>query len=100
MQAERLAAALPLPQLHLPFVFDGDIGRRQIEALATALGAAIDRCVAIEQRLQEVRVPAQMPWQEAGLDSLAYVERVDPGMAAAISAKNVTNPAGTTKRAM
>ena len=41
-QAERLAAALPLAQLHLPFVFDADIGRPQIETLATALGAAID----------------------------------------------------------
>ena len=42
VQADRLAAALPLAQLHLPFVFDGDIGRPQIEALATALGAAVE----------------------------------------------------------
>ena len=42
MQAERLAAALPLPQLHLPFVFDGDLGRPQVELLASALGNAID----------------------------------------------------------
>jgi anion-transporting ArsA/GET3 family ATPase len=42
MQAERLAAALPLAQLHLPFVFDGDLGRPQVELLATALGTAID----------------------------------------------------------
>ncbi|MFM7617036.1 MAG: ArsA-related P-loop ATPase [Actinomycetes bacterium] len=40
-QAEHLAAALPLPQLHLPFVFDADIGRVQVEALATALSVAI-----------------------------------------------------------
>jgi hypothetical protein len=42
MQAGNLAVALPLAQLRLPFVFDGDIGRPQIETLATALGAAID----------------------------------------------------------
>jgi len=35
-QAERLAQALPLPQIRLPFVFSSEIGLAQIEALADA----------------------------------------------------------------
>jgi anion-transporting ArsA/GET3 family ATPase len=41
-QAAHLAVALPLAQVHLPFIFDADIGRPQIETLASAFGAAID----------------------------------------------------------
>lgn len=40
-QAAALAAALPLPQLRLPFVFDSEIGRPQLERLADALAAGI-----------------------------------------------------------
>ena len=35
-QAERLAAALPLPQIRLPFVFTAEIGPTEIEQLANA----------------------------------------------------------------
>ena len=35
-QAERLAAALPLPQIRLPFVFTSEIGPAEIEQLADA----------------------------------------------------------------
>ena len=41
-QAAALAAALPLPQLRLPFVFEAEIGRPQLEALADALAAGIE----------------------------------------------------------
>ncbi len=39
-QADRLAGRLPLPQLHLPFVF-GEIGPAHVEVLADALTAGI-----------------------------------------------------------
>ena len=35
-QADRLAAALPLPQIRLPFVFTSEIGPAEIEQLADA----------------------------------------------------------------
>ena len=41
-QAERLAAALPLPQILLPFVFTSEIGPPQIETLADALTEGIE----------------------------------------------------------
>ncbi|MFM7270964.1 MAG: ArsA family ATPase [Actinomycetes bacterium] len=40
-QAAVLADALPLPQLRLPFVFEAEIGRPQLDALADALAAGI-----------------------------------------------------------
>lgn len=40
-QAERLAEALPLPQIHLPFCFDADIGPTQLDRLADAMLAGI-----------------------------------------------------------
>lgn len=36
-QTARLAESLPLPQIHLPFCFDGDIGAEQLDALAEAM---------------------------------------------------------------
>ncbi|MDP9069831.1 MAG: ATPase [Actinomycetota bacterium] len=36
-QVERLARALPLPQLHLPFLFTTEVGRAEVEALARGL---------------------------------------------------------------
>jgi anion-transporting ArsA/GET3 family ATPase len=36
-QVGRLSDRLPLPQLHLPFVFDAELGPRQLERLADAL---------------------------------------------------------------
>lgn len=36
-QTERLAEVLPLPQIHLPFCFDDDIGPDQLDRLADAL---------------------------------------------------------------
>ncbi|MBS1847055.1 MAG: P-loop NTPase [Actinobacteria bacterium] len=36
-QAERLADALPLPQIHLPFCFDAEIGPTQLDRLADAM---------------------------------------------------------------
>jgi len=38
----RLEAALPLPQIRLPFLFTTDIGPPELEALARALLAEID----------------------------------------------------------
>lgn len=40
-QAAQLASALPLPQLRLPFIFEAEIGRPQLEHLADALAAGI-----------------------------------------------------------
>lgn len=40
-QLGRLADALPLPQLHLPFLFTTEVGRTEIEALAQALAHAV-----------------------------------------------------------
>jgi dethiobiotin synthetase len=42
-QVARLAAALPLPQLHLPSLFTVDLVPADIEHLATALAAEIER---------------------------------------------------------
>ncbi|HEX5615395.1 MAG TPA: ArsA-related P-loop ATPase [Acidimicrobiia bacterium] len=36
-QAERLAQLLPLPQLRLPYLFDAEIGRAELDVLADAL---------------------------------------------------------------
>ena len=41
-QVERLAKALPLPQLPLPFLFTTEVGRPQVDALAGALAAAVE----------------------------------------------------------
>jgi anion-transporting ArsA/GET3 family ATPase len=41
-QAHRLSSRLPLPQLHLPFVFDADITRDDLAVLADALSAEIE----------------------------------------------------------
>ena len=41
-QCERLARALPLPQVHLPFLFTADIGPSEIETLADALATGVD----------------------------------------------------------
>ena len=40
-QLGRLADALPLPQLHLPFLFTTEVGRTEIEALAQALADGV-----------------------------------------------------------
>ncbi len=42
-QVARLAGALPLPQLHLPSLFTVDLGPPEIEQLASALAAAVER---------------------------------------------------------
>jgi hypothetical protein len=41
-QVDRLAAALPLPQLHLPFLFEADLGPVEIAELARALAGEIE----------------------------------------------------------
>jgi anion-transporting ArsA/GET3 family ATPase len=41
-QADRLASKLPLPQLRLPFVFDADIARPDLDVLAGALASQIE----------------------------------------------------------
>ncbi len=41
-QAERLAKALPLPQLSLPFLFTNEIGPTEIDTLADALAASVE----------------------------------------------------------
>ena len=40
-QVGRLAAAVDLPQLHLPFVFETDLGPPEVETLADELADAI-----------------------------------------------------------
>ena len=40
-QTERLADALPLPQITLPYLFDAEIGLTQLDELATALLAGV-----------------------------------------------------------
>ena len=40
-QVTRLAASVDLPQLHLPFVFETDLGPSEVETLADELAAAI-----------------------------------------------------------
>ena len=40
-QIGRLADALPLPQLHLPFIFSDRLGPTELDALAAALAAAV-----------------------------------------------------------
>jgi len=40
-QVARLAVGLPLPQLHLPFLFTTDIGPAEIDGLAAALADAV-----------------------------------------------------------
>jgi anion-transporting ArsA/GET3 family ATPase len=40
-QVRRLRDLLPLPQLHLPFLFTGEIGRRETESLARALAGEV-----------------------------------------------------------
>lgn len=41
-QLERLDAALPLPQLRLPYLFDAELGPTQLDDLATALLADVE----------------------------------------------------------
>jgi anion-transporting ArsA/GET3 family ATPase len=42
-QIRRLADALPLPQIHLPFIFNTEIGTEALDVLAAALGDGIRR---------------------------------------------------------
>lgn len=42
-QADRLAAALPLPQIRLPFVFTSEIGLAQVESLADSFTEGLER---------------------------------------------------------
>jgi anion-transporting ArsA/GET3 family ATPase len=41
-QVARLQEALPLPQLHLPFLFTTDLGLAEVDELAIALGHAVE----------------------------------------------------------
>jgi anion-transporting ArsA/GET3 family ATPase len=41
-QADRLAERLPLPQIRLPFLFSGDLHRREIEQLADAFAVGVE----------------------------------------------------------
>ena len=49
-QIARLTAALPLPQLHLPTVFNVDLGPSDIDHLAAAMAAGIERLSAAQDR--------------------------------------------------
>jgi anion-transporting ArsA/GET3 family ATPase len=42
-QVARLAQELPLPQLHLPFLFTPEVGPEELEILATALGEQVEK---------------------------------------------------------
>ncbi|HEV3401527.1 MAG TPA: ArsA-related P-loop ATPase [Acidimicrobiales bacterium] len=46
-QTARLAQALALPQLHLPALFDVNVGLAQIDRLADALAAGVERLVTV-----------------------------------------------------
>jgi anion-transporting ArsA/GET3 family ATPase len=43
VQVARLAEALPLPQLHLPFLFTTDLGLAEVDELAVALSHAVEQ---------------------------------------------------------
>src|SRR5436853_293649 len=47
-QLKRLADALPLPQLHVPWVFTSEVGLEQIDHLADALAASVTSLAAVE----------------------------------------------------
>jgi anion-transporting ArsA/GET3 family ATPase len=47
-QVARLAQSLALPQLHLPALFDVDVGLTQIDRLADALAAGVEALVAVQ----------------------------------------------------
>jgi anion-transporting ArsA/GET3 family ATPase len=47
-QVDRLAAELPLPQLHLPYLFDSEIGPANVDRLARELVAGIERVPAAD----------------------------------------------------
>lgn len=49
-QVARLTAALPLPQLHLPTIFSVDLGPSDVDHLAAALAAGIERLPAAHDR--------------------------------------------------
>ncbi|HLI44796.1 MAG TPA: ArsA-related P-loop ATPase [Acidimicrobiales bacterium] len=51
-QLQRLAAELPLPQLRLPYAFHAEIGPPELEALAEAMGRAIEELPS-EPRVRE-----------------------------------------------
>ncbi|MHB1447202.1 MAG: hypothetical protein ACYCZV_16340, partial [Acidimicrobiales bacterium] len=40
-QMARLAGALPLPQIRLPYLFSTDLGRAEVDQLADALAAGV-----------------------------------------------------------
>jgi len=47
-QLVRLADALPLPQLHVPWLFTSEVGVEQVDHLAAALAASIESLAAVE----------------------------------------------------
>ena len=47
-QVARLAQSLALPQLHLPALFDVEMGLRQVDRLADALAAGVESLVAVQ----------------------------------------------------
>jgi hypothetical protein len=47
-QLGRLGELLPLPQLHLPYIFDTDLGRSHVDHLARAALAGIADVVATD----------------------------------------------------
>jgi anion-transporting ArsA/GET3 family ATPase len=46
-QIQRLADALPLPQLHLPFLFESELGPAELDRLASALLAGLTAAVGV-----------------------------------------------------
>jgi len=47
-QLARLAEALPLPQLHVPWLFTSEVGLEQVDHLAAALAASVEALQAVE----------------------------------------------------
>lgn len=46
-QLDRLAEMLPLPQIHLPYMFSADIGPDEVDVLAAAVTSGIEQLVAL-----------------------------------------------------
>ena len=61
-QVTRLADALPLPQLHLPFVFTTELGPPEVDILSRALASEIGRLRDVDVEL----APAARPNGRAG----------------------------------
>jgi hypothetical protein len=56
---QRLAAALPLPQLHLPFLFGASIGLAEVDLLAKALTEQVEGLEAVSVESASAAAPKE-----------------------------------------